>query len=128
MYMKTRSSLVSTLLNILVIIFMMNGTLAHSTCTMGNGASAPEMLEQVEDATQAAMPCHTSEHSEASSATSSDISEPNQCCADCSVLSLPMSTGKAIVTAPPTPATIAPTLTLSRSIELPFRPPIANLL
>jgi hypothetical protein len=135
--MKTRSSYMSALLNILVIVFTMNATLAHSTCTMSSTAnsadSSTELSQQADQsvhsgmsmATQSsAMPCHEKNDS---GTASSDSTSLNQCCSDCSVFSLPVDSTKAIPTEHPKIASIALTLTISRSIELPFRPPTNHL-
>ena len=125
--MKTRSAYISALLNILVIIFTMNATLAHSTCTM-SGSSA-ELSKQTDQSGHTAMPCHEagSLKLENPEITSLDNTNLNQCCSDCSVISVPMDTAKAIPTAHPDIVSATLTASISRNIELPFRPPITDL-
>jgi hypothetical protein len=128
--MKVRSPYITALLNILLIVFTMNATLAHSTCAI----SSTELSQQADQdlhsgmsmATESpAMPCHETDSSEP---TNPDSTSLNQCCSDCSVFSLPMDATKAIPTAHPDIASTALTSTTSRNIELPFRPPIISLL
>lgn len=120
--MKNRSPYISALLNILVIVFTMNATLAHSTCVM---SSSTELSQATEQQQQSAMPCHEADSSDT---TTLDNTSLNQCCSDCSVFSLPMDAAKATPTAHPDISSTALTSTTSRSIELPFRPPITSLL
>ena len=125
--MKTRSPYISALLNILVIIFTMNATLAHSTCTMSS--SSAELSQQTDQISHTAMPCHEagSVKLENPETTSLDNTNLNQCCSDCSVISMPVDTAKAIPTAHPDIVSATLTASISRNIELPFRPPITNL-
>ncbi|MDG1079445.1 MAG: hypothetical protein P8P12_04830 [Porticoccaceae bacterium] len=129
--MKTRSSSITVLVNILVILFMMNTTLAHSTCTMSSSSENPDLVQQAEHSPQTHMPCHTLDSGDKllslSAESSPDTTPADQCCADCSVFSLPISTVKTPAAVAPNIASTALTSTPSRTIELPFRPPIADL-
>ena len=122
--MKTNSRHFSALLNILVIVFTMNAALAHSTCSMDSTGGNTEISQQSDQNTSTAMPCHTVDN-----LGSIEKSDPtlSQCCADCSVFSLPMDITKAIATAHSDIIITTLTATLSRTIELPFRPPITSL-
>ena len=121
--MKTNSRHFSALLNILVIVFTMNAALAHSTCSMDSAGGNPE-ISQSDQNTSTAMPCHTVDN-----LGSIEKSDPtlSQCCADCSVFSLPMDVTKVIATAHSDIIITTLIATLSRTIELPFRPPTTSL-
>jgi len=125
--MKSRPPYISALLNILVIVFTMNATLAHSTCVMSSSTELSQATEQQQHSAMqhSAMPCHEADSSDT---TTLDNTSLNQCCSDCSVFSLPMDAAKATPTAHPDISSTALTSTTSRSIELPFRPPITSLL
>ncbi|MDB4427233.1 hypothetical protein N9161_03300 [Porticoccaceae bacterium] len=110
---------------------MMNTTLAHSTCTMSSSMGNPDLVQQAEHNPQTHMPCHTLDSGDKllslSAETSPDTTPADQCCADCSVFSLPISMVKTLATVAPNIASVALINTLSRTIELPFRPPTAHL-
>ena len=143
--MKTRSKHKSLLLNILVMVFMMNTSLAHSTCHMGGDMSSGTMNDSMSsNATQsqqamASMPCHEADgletnspetnSSEANSQETGNSSANalNQCCSDCSVLSLPMDRLQTIATHHAAITSIILIPSISRTIELLFRPPITAL-
>jgi hypothetical protein len=143
--MKTRSKHKSLLLNILVMVFMMNTSLAHSTCHMGGDMSSGTMNDSMSsNATQsqqamASMPCHEADgletnspetnSSEANSQETGNSSANalNQCCSDCSVLSLPMDRLQTVATHHAAITSIILIPSISRTIELLFRPPITAL-
>jgi len=143
--MKTRSKHKSLLLNILVMVFMMNPSLAHSTCHMGGDMSSGTMNDSMSsNATQsqqamASMPCHEADgletnspetnSSEANSQETGNSSANalNQCCSDCSVLSLPMDRLQTVATHHAAITSIILIPSISRTIELLFRPPITAL-
>ena len=148
--MKTRSKHKSLLLNILVMVFMMNTSLAHSTCHMGGDMSSGTMNDSMSsNATQsqqamASMPCHEADgletnspetnspetnSSEANSQETGNSSANalNQCCSDCSVPSLPMDRLQTVATHHAAITSIILIPSISRTIELLFRPPITAL-
>jgi len=138
--MKTRSKHKSLLLNILVMVFMMNTSLAHSTCHMGGDMSSGTMNDSMSsNATQsqqamASMPCHEADGLETNSPEAnsqetgnSSANALNQCCSDCSVLSLPMDRLQTVATHHAAITSIILIPSISRTIELLFRPPITAL-
>lgn len=145
--MKTRSKSKSLLLNILVMVFMMNASLAHSTCHMGGDMSSGTMNDSMSSDSNtaqsqqamASMPCHEvdgletdsseTDSSEANSpaASSSSADTLNQCCSDCSVISLPMDRLQTVATHHAAITSIILIPSISRTIELLFRPPITAL-
>ena len=144
--MKTRSKHKSLLLNILVMVFMMNTSLAHSTCHMGGDMSSGTMNDSMSSNARAqsqqamaSMPCHEADgletnspetnSSEANSQETGNSSANalNQCCSDCSVPSLPMDRLQTVATHHAAITSIILIPSISRTIELLFRPPITAL-
>ena len=150
--MKTRSKSKSLLLNILVMVFMMNASLAHSTCHMGGDMSSGTMNDSMSSDSNtaqsqqamASMPCHEvdgletdSSETDSSETDSSEANSPaassssadtlNQCCSDCSVISLPMDRLQTVATHHAAITSIILIPSISRTIELLFRPPITAL-
>jgi len=145
--MKTRSKHKSLLLNILVMVFMMNTSLAHSTCHMGGDMSSGTMNDSMSSDSNvaqsqqamASMPCHEADgletnspetnSSEANSQETGNSSANalNQCCSDCSVPSLPMDRLQTVATHHAAITSIILIPSISRTIELLFRPPITAL-
>ena len=140
--MKTRSKHKSLLLNILVMVFMMNTSLAHSTCHMGGDMSSGTMNDSMSSDSNvaqsqqamASMPCHESDGLETNSPEAnsqetgnSSANALNQCCSDCSVLSLPMDRLQTVATHHAAITSIILIPSISRTIELLFRPPITAL-
>ena len=140
--MKTRSKHKSLLLNILVMVFLMNTSLAHSTCHMGGDMSSGAMNDSMSSDSNvaqsqqamASMPCHEADGSETNSSEAksqetgnSSANTLNQCCSDCSVISLPMDRLQPIPAHHAAITSIILIPSISRTIELLFRPPITAL-
>jgi len=141
-HMKTRSKHKSLLLNILVMVFLMNTSLAHSTCHMGGDMSSGTMNDSMSSDSNAAqsqqamasMPCHEADGLETNSQEAnsqetgnSSANTLNQCCSDCSVISLPMDRLQPTPTHHAAITSIILIPSISRTIELLFRPPITAL-
>ena len=135
--MKSRSKHKSLLLNILVMVFMMNASLAHSTCnmsgTMNDSMSSDSNAAQSQQA-MTSMPCHEADGLETNSQEAnsqetgnSSANTLNQCCSDCSVISLPMDRLQPTPTHHAAITSIILIPSISRTIELLFRPPITAL-
>lgn len=145
--MKTRSKHKSLLLNILVMVFLMNTSLAHSTCHMGGDMSSGTMNDSMSSDSNAAqsqqamasMPCHeadglvtnspetNSPEANSQETGNSSANTLNQCCSDCSVISLPMDRLQPTPTHHAAITSIILIPSISRTIELLFRPPITAL-
>jgi hypothetical protein len=140
--MKTRSKHKSLLLNILVMVFLMNTSLAHSTCHMGGDMSSGTMNDSMSSDSNvaqsqqamASMPCHEADGLETNSSEAnsqetgnSSANTLNQCCSDCSVISLPMDRLQPTPTLHAAITSIILIPSISRTIELLFRPPITAL-
>jgi len=124
------------------MVFMMNTSLAHSTChmvgdmssgTMNDSMSSDSNVAQSQQA-MASMPCHESDGLETNSPEAnsqetgnSSANALNQCCSDCSVLSLPMDRLQTVATHHAAITSIILIPSISRTIELLFRPPITAL-
>jgi hypothetical protein len=91
---------------------------------MNSAGGNPEISQQSDQNTSTGIPCHTVDNL-------GSIEKPDptlsQCCADCSVFSLPMDSIKVIAAAHSDIIITTLIATLSRTIELPFRPPITSL-
>ena len=135
--MKSRSKHKSLLLNILVMVFMMNASLAHSTCnmsgTMNDSMSSDSNAAQSQQA-MTSMPCHEADGLETNSQEAnsqetgnSSANTLNQCCSDCSVISLPMDRLQPTPTHHAAITSIILIPSISRTIGLLFRPPITAL-
>ncbi len=135
--MKSRSKHKSLLLNILVMVFMMNASLAHSTCNMSgtmNDSMSSDSNAAPSQRAMASMPCHEADGLETNSQEAnsqetgnSSANTLNQCCSDCSVISLPMDRLQPTPTHHAAITSIILIPSISRTIELLFRPPITAL-
>jgi hypothetical protein len=140
--MKSRSKHKSLLLNILVMVFLMNTSLAHSTCHMGGDMNSGTMNDSMSSGSNLAqsqqamtsMPCHEADGLETNSPEAnsqktgnSSANTLNQCCSDCSVISLPMDRLQPIPAHHAAITSIILIPSISRTIELLFRPPITAL-
>jgi|SaaInlStandDraft_1057018.scaffolds.fasta_scaffold166497_1 hypothetical protein len=134
--MQTRSKYTLGLINILVIIITMSATMAHSICDM-SASGVPASGEQISQTSPAeipastdhkTMPCHQQDSGTATSSDSSaNNNSLNQCCSDCSVISLPMDAEKTIAPQHSNLVTGLLSMAISHGIELLFRPPITVL-
>ena len=114
------------LLNVLVIVFTMNAVLAHSACFM-DMAPAEQNANVEMNMDSSNMPCHTQDSSQADGPDQSTESAKKECCSACSVIVITVDAVKPI-TATHTDKIHATLISfVTRTLEIPFRPPINHL-
>jgi hypothetical protein len=114
------------LLNVLVIVFTMNAVLAHSACFM-DMASAEQNANVEMNMHNGNMPCHTQDSSQADGPGESTESTKKECCSVCSVMVITVDSAKPFTATHTDKIDVTLDSSITRTLEIPFRPPINHL-